>query len=322
MKILVWGFFFKKNFGDQFFIEAYQHLFPDFTFTFTDCITKDNIAHVDAVFFGGGSFLFAEPKIDADALSILQQKKIFYMGVGGETDIGATHQLLISKAQYIACRSPGAIDKLKAINPNTEFVPDLVYALQSQVKPNPNKYKNSVLILPNVSVVPRYSDPHWQHAAWAYFKSEFSQFLDWLVSDQKCDIKFMSMCQSNDTHDDLATAELIAHMDHRNHKRSVTPNTLTFKDTASYLGKFDAIITQRFHGIVLAEMTGNPYIAIHHHDKLIDTSPKNGAFLSYYNVNKKMLRENFQTLNMQHTSKLPIDPNVYRDFVKKINSLL
>lgn len=320
MKILVFGWHNKHNLGDHFFIEAFENLFPNIHFIFTDYMTVQQVKSADAVFIGGGSFLFAQPDIEPAALSSLYLKKIFYIGVGGETEIHATHEGLISKAIYVACRSPKALNNIKSINKKAQFIPDLVYSLQQNVKLAPRKHK-SVLVIPNITVVPKVSDPHWKHAAWAYFKSEFCQFLDWLV-DAKYHIKFLPMCTSNCTNDNWATAELIAHMNNRNNSYSIIKEPRTFSETAYLCSQFETIITQRFHGIILAEMTETPYIALPHHDKLSDTFPNNGEFLSYYNVNKASLIDSFLKLSLDNTPNIVIEPNIYKKLANDVIRLL
>ena len=321
MKVLVYCFVNKGNAGDQFFVEAFEYLFPTVEFTFTDHITARHLIDVDAVFIGGGSFLFAAPDITPDALALMAQKRLFYIGIGGETEIHPIHQELLSKAKYVACRTPN-IDKLKAINPETYFLPDLVYALRPFASIfNPKKKVKSVLILPNISAVPNYTCSYWEHAAWNYFKSEFAQFLDWLV-DAGYSIKFLPMCQSDDTNDTLAISEIIAHMKNRSQSYTLISETPDFTTTACLFSEFETVITQRFHGIVLAEITKTPYLSIYHHDKLKYTSPNNGAFLSYYNINKQVLIDNFLQINREYTPNLAMDPNIYVEFAKKIISLL
>src|SRR5271169_6096331 len=113
MKVLVYGWYHQGNIGDDLFIDSYLHLFPDIDFVFSDSITTDKLRDVDAVFFGGGSFLFDRPTISNEALQNLSSKKIFYLGVGVEADIHDTHQKLMSQALLIATRSSDQVERLK-----------------------------------------------------------------------------------------------------------------------------------------------------------------------------------------------------------------
>lgn len=324
-KVLVYGWYYKGNIGDDLFIHAFRRLFPNLILVFTDTISEKRLENVDAVFFGGGSFLLDPPSITGSfdrIWNLLKSKKIFYLGVGVELDIHPLHEELMSIARLIAIRTPDQVERVKVINPNTRFTPDLVYSLQSQVSEDYRKLPKSVLIMPNVVVVPQTIDPHWKHAAWAYFKSEFSQFMDWLVEEGYAPSLF-SMCRNRDTNDEWAAYELIAHMKNRDHRFLQQDRPLEMKFMSEIISRHDLVITQRFHGIVLAEMARKPYITIHHHDKLKFSSPNDGAFLSYYNCSKRLLMDTFiNTLKMNYSTVLPIESDIFETFSKEVMSLI
>jgi polysaccharide pyruvyl transferase WcaK-like protein len=321
LKILVYGWYHQGNIGDDLFIEAYQHLFPDFEFMFTEHIVPKMLENVDAVFFGGGSFLLGRPQISEDAIKELKNKKVFYLGIGVESEIHPTHMELMTGATMIATRSPEQIDKLKLFNKNVSYIPDLVYSLQSKIVLSKKKTQ-SVLIMPNVNVVPQRSDPHWRHASWAYFKSEFTQFMDWLV-ENGYDPTLLSMCRGIEVDDDWAAQELIGHMEKRNHKYLFQPNIAGIGAVTSVVSRYNILVTQRFHGIVLAEMTRTPYVAIHHHDKLKFSQPSSGTFLSYYNSSKQSFITAFEhALRLNFPSTLPIESTIFETFSKEVTNLI
>jgi polysaccharide pyruvyl transferase WcaK-like protein len=320
MKVLVYGWYHQLNIGDELFVDAFRKLFPDFQFTFHEKVSVKNLEGVDAVFFGGGSFLLGKPEITEDALKIIKTKPIFYIGVGVESDIHPLHMELIALAKLIATRSPDQVDRLKSINTNVMWIPDLVYSLQNDVQLS-NKLNRSVLVLPNISVVPNHLHPYWMHASWNHFKSEFSQFLDVLVQEgYKLD--FLSMCRGHQVNDDWAGGEIISHMTRRG-KYLLKDQSMGIGHVTSVISQYSLVITQRFHGIVLAEMTRTPYIALHHHDKLKFTQPRNGYFLSYYSCSKQLLIDSFdQTIKMKFTNALPIESDIYKTLVERVRSLL
>jgi polysaccharide pyruvyl transferase WcaK-like protein len=321
VKALVYGWYHQGNIGDDLFIDAYRHLFPNIDFVFSETISTDKLEDVDAVFFGGGSFLIDRPNITEDALKILPSKKVFYLGVGIEADIHPVHVAIMSRAQLIATRSPDQVERVKGINPNTLFVPDLVYSLQSKLG-RVTKIDKSVLVMTNISVVPHNSDPHWKHASWAYFKSEFGQFLDWLL-ESGYKPQLFAMCRGLNLDDDWASAELINAMSKRSRRRLCTEKPTGIKAVAELCAKQEVIVTQRFHGIVLSEMTRVPYVAIHHHDKLKFSQPNEGKFLSYYNSSKHSYIEAFnQAQCMNYSSILPIETDIFETLVNRVTSLL
>jgi polysaccharide pyruvyl transferase WcaK-like protein len=309
-RVLVYGWYNKGNIGDQLFIEAFRNLFLDLDFVFTESITVASLQSVSIVIFGGGSFLLDAPQVQPAALPLLEDKRIFYLGVGVEASVHPIHQNLMRRAELLAIRSPVSLDFTKSINPNTVVIPDLVYCLQDKIIQSP-KYKKSVLILPNITVVPRWSDPHWKHVAWEYFKTEFAQFLDWLISEQY-QIGFLAMCSNKEMEDHWASAEIISRMKRRNSQYIINHSFTDMENLSSVFSKYETVITQRFHGVVLSEMMRIPHLVIHHHDKLKDCYPSEGNYLSYYGATKHELISQFSlTRRINYSSVLPIEPNIF-----------
>jgi polysaccharide pyruvyl transferase WcaK-like protein len=321
MKVLVYGWYYKGNIGDDFFIEAFRHLFPNFNLVFTDHIDVAHVKNVDAVFFGGGSFLYDAPLITHDALVILKTKKIFYIGVGIEPDIHPIHMELMSLAKLIATRSADQIERMKSLNQKVFFIPDLAYSLQSKVELAPDKTR-SVLVLPNSCVLPQRDEPHWKHAAWAYFKSEFSQFLDWLV-EEGYKINFFPLCLADKMDDIWAANELISHMGERSRALLLQDSAHKMSEVSKLISQYNVVITQRFHGIVLCEMTKTPYLAIHHHDKLKKSEETEGRFISYYGLSRRDLINAFElAFKMKYTDVLPLKSNIFETLSKEVTSLI
>lgn len=319
--ILVYGFYGKNNLGDDLFIDSFKKIFPDLNLIFTSIITPDLLKDVSAVFFGGGSFLYDHPNISTKDLDLLKQKKIFYIGIGIEADIHPCHIDLMSSAELIATRSLEQLDRVKSINCNAIYIPDIVYSLRHLVS-KISKKTPSVLVLPNISVVPKHKDPYWKHASWNYFKSEFCQFLDLLVSHNKCKLNFFAMCQNKDLDDSFAAAEIINCMTARNNTY-ILDEVNDFSEITKTFSQYDVIITQRFHGIVIADMVGVPFIAIHHHDKIKNAQSINGKFVSYYGLTKSNLTEEYLSVkNMDILNILPIESNTFERLNQTVTSLL
>lgn len=320
-KVLVYGWYFRGNIGDNLFIDAFRYLFPELDLVFTDSITLKHLEGASAVFFGGGSFLYAVPDITDDALLALSNIPIFYIGVGGETEIHSIHYNLLSRAKLIATRSKESVAKFSDINKNTMHVPDIAFSLQSLIKSN-KKIGKSVLVLPNFEVVPQWNSPQWKSAAWEYFKSEFSQFLDSLY-ESKFNIKFFSLCTNPKINDDWAATEIINKMSNRSDHYILKSPAYNMSDISLLISQFDLIITQRYHGIILSEMTGVPYMTIHHHDKLKNAFPHRGKSLSYYGVSKQKLFDEFNsTLDVKFDDVLPIESNIFEGLKKTVLDII
>jgi exopolysaccharide biosynthesis predicted pyruvyltransferase EpsI len=203
---------------------------------------------------------------------------------------------------------------LLEINSRSFYLPDLVYSLVPNIFAK-TKIAKSVLIIPNVNVVPKVSDPHWKHAAWSYFKSEFVQFLDWLISNQY-NLSFFSMCHAAQIEDDWASAELIGHMKHRSSNLLLQDRPQTIDEVVSLISQYELVITQRFHGIVFSDIARVPHITIHHHDKLKQWGSNH---ISYYNGSKQAF---IDAMMAQLQPPCIIDPAVFLAFSTEVLNLI
>lgn len=318
-KVLVYGYYNQGNIGDNLFTEAFTHLFPNCDFSFTEIITEKKLQDVEAVFFGGGSFLLDRPNIVLNSLSSLTDKKIFYIGIGVENYIDPFHYELMKQAKIIAIRSHDQFDRVKNINPNTLCIPDLVYSLKNKVSLS-KKISQSVLVIPNVLVVPQINDPHWKHTAWSYFKSEFVQFLDWIL-DSGYHPHLFSMCRSLEVDDNWAASELVSSMISRNSNLILLDNPVTLSEVTFLFSRYELVITQRYHGSILSDMLEIPHITISHHDKF--KSSFYGDLISYYNCSKQILINSFnKALEKTNPQFMSIKQDNFDALVKEVTNFL
>lgn len=310
-QILCLGFYGHQNEGDELFKLAFEELFPDYTFTFTDHLTLELFEGKDALFIGGGSFLNQDLETDfriMDLLNIVKTIPILYIGVGLETELGKNHSFLLRSAKLVAYRSNYS-NNHNILEDKLLKIPDLVHSLPIHKS---ERYDKKVLILPNVSVLPNHSSPSWLTASWENFKNQFAQFLDILV-ESKYSLKFHAMSWNDIDNDKFPAYQIVSMMKNRDNdylENDHQADGFRYSNISSY----SHVITQRYHGIVLAEMTNTPYISIYHHEKL--NVP--GA-LNYYEVSKHRLIDSFNSLK---------EPNVYIDFnafdelKKRVNVIL
>ena len=245
------------------------------------------------------------------------RKKVFYLGVGAETNIHPIHRQMMAGAELIATRTPEHLEKLREINPNVMAVPDLVTFLRGST--SPRKIDRSVLVIPNVTVVPSWKDPQWMHSAWNYFKSEFSQFLDGLVDKEYQKVSFLPLCVNLQLDDRAISYELINATANR-YFFQIHPKPHSLRDATELMSEYDVIITQRYHGIVLASMVGLKNFSIYHHDKL---KHPQGHELSYYGITKSALQNQLEKQRNEKVSPiLPIDRNIMRELTQKVDDAL
>lgn len=322
MRALVYGWYGRgaKNIGDLLFCKAFKSFFSKIEFTFTDNFKLEEIEAADIIIFGGGSFLYA-PINGKEHLDKIVKKKIFYMGVGIETNIHPIHQQLMKLALIIAHRNIGESSKLIGVT-NAEIIeiPDLVYCLSSNIKlaESTDKIANSILILPNAELLPKWNDINWKHTSWNYFKSEFSQFLDEL-KDRKNIINFAPFCSIPSKHDLGAAVEIINQMHNRDFRDQLYDLPSNFEELTYILSKYELIITQRYHGAILAHMCQRPCISIAHHDKLKNINDS-CISSSYYELSKQKLHD--MVLISKNTPILPIKLNKFEALRERIYTLI
>lgn len=310
-RVLVSGFYGHQNLGDELFIQAFQSLFPNFHFTFTDKITAQRLEGVDAVFIGGGSFLDQSLKVsDPSILNSLRSHKVFFIGVGAETSIHEDYRSLLPLAKLVAIRTNANYDKMLSLNPNTIVIPDLVYSIPNEFVNAP--VQKSILYIPNITTVPDWQSPHWKHAAWGYFKNELAQSLGALIESGYA-IDFFPMALHAKQNDRYAAYEIINQMTSGKVKVLEQPNT--FNETIRLFSSYPAIITQRYHGAILADIAKVSSLTIHHHDKL-KMGP--GSHLSFYETSKAKLLSEIACLLEEEGKFLPIKNNMFSSLKERI----
>lgn len=291
-KILVYGYYYKGNLGDNLFIDSFREIFKEYNFTFTNFLTKKNLEEHDCLWIGGGSllgnFMDGEKNID----EIIFKKDIFYIGISAET-IHNQHLQLISKAKLVAMRSEHNFDTIKKLNNNTYIIKDLVYCFYDRYNLK-EKINNKILVIPNIEVVPKQSSEFWKHSSWVYFKSEFCQFLNHLDS-MKIEIDFSSFCENSKQSDTAAAHELINFLNIRNYQNIKNFSKSNLQEVIQELQKYDIIYTQRFHGAILSDIAKVPFVSIAHHDKLKNTQ---WSVIDYYGIKKSDLLKSFQNKNI------------------------
>lgn len=286
--VLVFGWYDRGNCGDELMKAAMKAAFEPqgLTLRFVDRI--DDLNGVSGVIFGGGSILLDAPDVTPQAYAILLSGSVpvFYVGVGLETDVHPRHQALLSVARKIVTRSQERPD---GWTHETVVSYDIVYSLASQMQKVPAIAKrNSVLVVPNIELIPTYDRPHWMHIGWERFKDEMAQVLDELIVREDVMPEFMLMCLNPHQDDAWAMNEIVARMTKRSTQFRVH-RVSAADDIVSLMCQFRAVITQRFHGIVLAEIAGVPYVSLCHHDKLRYAHPHRGESLEFHGATKKQV---------------------------------
>lgn len=324
MKVLVYCFYNKYNIGDNLFIEAYKKLFPQYNFTFTGKLTEELFNNNDVLFLGGGSFLDGEPNIPRDLLEKLPSKPIVYLGVGAETSIHPWHKYLLKKAKLVYIRSIKSIDKILELNPNTFWCPDLVYAISDNFELS-NKKSKSILYLPNSHVISKWNDAAWKHSAWEYFKSECSQAFEMLL-DKGYNIDVFPMC-NNKHHNDTFTAIEIINKMISNKLKMLPFEEVDFNKICKIISSYELVISQRYHGLVIADITQTPCINLHHHDKLKEFSGTFTKNIDFYKCAKTSILDAVDDILFVNSlqisnSNVAINLDAFENLKRKVDNVI
>lgn len=288
MLLLVYGWYGRHNVGDQLMALALRRMFEPLgcTLRFVPRLTVSDVEASGGVVFGGGSILFDAPDADEGAIAALlrRDRPAFYLGVGAETGIHEVHRSLLSVARVVTVRSLESLQGIKG----ARLVPDLVYSLP--VGPVRFEGNGGLLVVPNVEVVPTHSSPHWAHVGWERFKDELAQALDVLIERHSMWPSFLLMCRNDRMDDAWPAQEIVARMENRSPGFDMIRPELD--DVAGVLeatSQYTCVLTQRYHGIVLAQMAGVPHVSVGHHDKLKQAWPDFGSKVTYHGVTKRQL---------------------------------
>lgn len=320
-KLLVYGWYGHENLGDELMAEALRQILPGHALRFVDTLTVEEVKEADLVLVGGGSFLYAPIRVKGDILpvfSALSQKRVIYVGVGAETDIHPHHVKLLEMSSAAFTRSKHPHQKwVDAAPSNTATLPDLTLCLEAQQNTTSASAKR-LLYIPNAELIPTRSSPSYKKPAWEYFKSEISQTFDALIEDGWT-ITTAPFSDASGMRDQWAAYEVTAMCDKRWKIKNIDPSWITgiFESQAAEYCRHSVVLTQRFHGAVIAQATQTPCVVVHHVDKL--EQAQDTQKIPYYGVRKDMLLKNIK-------GAFPIgkqtDPTAFSPFVDAVRIAL
>jgi len=280
---LVYGFYHKQNLGDELFKKAFPKFFPLMDFCFENYLSKDLLKQHSTVIIGGGSFLNQPFTKKDDCVDLFEGKTIYYAGVGGETDIHPEHEKVLRMAKKIWIRTHHR-EKFLKYNPNVEVIEDLVHLLDIKEKNHPRK---NILFIPNIYTIPHHKDPYWKHSIWHFFKNEIGQIID------QVEMKFFTMSCFKNSNDLCAAYELCSASVKRH--AEIIGYTNQLEEIENIFNSAKCVITQRYHGIILAKMTNTPFIAICHDNKLKEAGA-GGIYLDYAGCSKSRILESIEQI--------------------------
>lgn len=306
--LLVFGWYGKGNIGDELMKRALTRLFNarNVDLRFVDHIDLGDLLTSQGIIFGGGSILHDAPDVTPRALDvILKTVPVFYLGVGLESPPHQIHADLLRVARLVIKRSDVG---------HGEFAYDLVYSLPFIDDPQP---RQGIVIVPNIELLPTNQSSNWAQLAWLRYVDEMSQVLDYFDKAGES-ISFLPMCKNDRQDDAWAISSMVSHMTRRSTKFKTHHIGPRAQEIINLFQRSKCIVTQRYHGIVLAEMAGTSYVSIDHHDKLSQALPRRGQHLSYHGVTKSTIIAAIEKAMLTHFSPFVPDMSMYHLVVGRV----
>lgn len=294
-KLLVYGWYGHENLGDELMAEALRQILPDDDLRFVDTLDFNVVQGADAILVGGGSFLYAPMRMKGEGvLGAIASKPIVYVGVGSETDVHEHHAKWLSKSVAAFTRSKKPSEAWRKAAPHYQTLPDLTMCLDAKRNATPMSAKR-LLYVPNAELVPTRSAPAYKKPAWEYFKSEISQAFDALIEDGWT-ITTAPFSDASGMRDQWAAFEVTAMCDKRWKVQSLEPSWMkggykrkefSFESVVNEYCRHSVVLTQRFHGAVIAQATQTPCVVVHHVDKL--EQAQDAGKVPYYGFRKDLI---------------------------------
>lgn len=288
------------------------------------CLDHAMARGLDALIIGGGSLLDGRPDIEP---GLALKLPLAYVSVGLETDIHPEHASLLCDARLVMHRSPEArgeeLHRRLQAKGSWFSAPDAVYTMQCCTALHNESFftRKELLVLPNMEVIPTWTAPHWMHLAWDRFKDEFAQFLDDLYEDGWRP-RFMSSCLNPRQDDNWAASEIISRMTRRSPGLIERENLSAEATVAtSQVSRYRLVISQRFHGAVLARMAQVPCMAIYHHDKIRELNPSPEACVPYHGITKDGLHKAFNVALSSVPEEFPMSDVYHRHVAEFISTV-
>ena len=293
-KIIIYGWYDHNNIVDELMALALKKILDGHELKFVSHITATDYQQCDKIIIGGGSFLSLPMNADKAVLSLLEKysnsKPIFYVGVGAETEVHSDHVKLLSCSKGNFIRSNPS-DYFSNLNCKYTKIPDLSYVFATTPESGLIRRNKSLLVLPNTEVVSNRESAQWKRAAWEYFKSECSQALDELIYDG-WKVTMAPFCNDPNHKDEWAAAELALQCTYRSNIQLIQSSWMkdfSFQEVRKLFDQHTVVLTQRFHGAPIAQITSTPCVVIHHHDKLANISNDVANLVPYYGIRKDLI---------------------------------
>lgn len=323
--ILVYGWYGHRNLGDELMRHALQSILgSEHQLIFVDVLREDQITKSDLLIIGGGSFLNLPLNVNTSRTKELlhhHEQRIVYVGVGAETDVHPDHIPLLARASYVNVRSEPSRN-FSYVRGEFYRSGDLTDTLPNVQTPQ-SKQKKTLLYVPNSELLPDVDSKNWVRASWDYYRSEITQALDELVA-LGWHVTFVPICDDPRRRDEWAASEIQSFCRRRSDMESIRAEkilTMEYARLLDFFGEHELIVSQRYHGVLLANKSGCTSISIHHHDKLKNATGAS-SYLNYYGFNKHVLLNAVENAKQETERTNYVDVSLISSIKKAIKEAL
>ena len=294
-KLLIYGYYHKNNFGDNWFAKTFTELFPDFNLTFTvDAL--DLLKKWDYIIVGGGNIIH---KALGDILSQIQTPyEIWSVSLHDPCELE-----YIKNARKIIVRDSTSFSYSK--NSNIYYLPDINFYPNSFIKFV--ETNNSIAFIPNSHIIPTYNDSISKNQEYFRFVFECSKFID----ENNNRFSFLPLQNSREQNDIRVAHAIISHSVKK-------PEHILDVPVFNNIPIFNGYISMRYHGAFLGILTEKPVLYIDFHSKVKNiVKDLNLESICYYEFSRKTIADGLEkAFNVDLKTRQEIKNNILKKIIK------
>lgn len=265
--ILIYGYYNKNNFGDDWFARTFQKLFSGCNIKFTDN-KLELLKSWDYIIIGGGNIIHA--KLGEILLETKSPYEVWSVSLHDPSELQ-----YISNARRIILRDKKSFSF--AHGTNVHHLPDINFYPAGIVQFSDQVY--SVGFIPNSNIIPNYTSTMPKNQEYFRFVFECARYLD------ECSKNFTFIpFQKTNIQNDARVAHAI--VSHSVHKKGNILDNLIFENVPS----FESYITMRYHGAFLGILSEKPVLCVDFHSKMTSLiEDVKLPSINYYEFSKRSL---------------------------------
>ncbi len=290
-KILVRGFYSKKNIGDESYKLSFPLLFPQYDFTFSSNSFENELDAFDACVLGGGDILTQE----LVSQTLIHPRHILSACISKNCD-----KLDLGGFKHIAVRDKNSHNVLKNCGTDSLIVPDFGFALKGNKvrgkeiitnlfkKEERDLYDKVIIVVINSYLVSNPATPIRQYLGFEKFINDLSLVLD----NVNASVILLPFCTSMPHDDRLPSARLLSCC--KFWKKMLICYEADVKDCLDMISASDAVMSSRLHSTIFSIANGVPFVDITHNHKnsaLLDDLEMNDRSVNYWAFHHEEAKE-------------------------------